>query len=261
VIDDIPKLLLALILALVGLLALWGALDQRSPRAALVRRAWRTPRLRRGVAVAVVLLALVVIAEDVLEAEHDEWVLRLDALIIGALAGSPAGLRRAAGLVSHVTGEGLVVVVAGALATLLLRRRRRDALILGAAALGAWGASGLFKVLFLVPRPRAHDMLRIAASYGFPSGHALVTLVTLGTLAWLLPGHGSRRRSLFMLAAWALAVGAGLSRVILAAHWPSDVVAGLGIGALWLVMLPAIVGDPQCRARDAALAAMAAPPR
>jgi len=44
-----------------------------------------------------------------------------------------------------------------------------------------------------------------------------------------------------MLAAWTLAFGAGISRVILYAHWPSDVVAGLALGTLWLVLLPAIV--------------------
>jgi undecaprenyl-diphosphatase len=243
VIDDLPKLWLACTLAVLALLALWLALDHRSSGAARVRRAWRTRAFRRAAALVVLVLAVVVIAEDVLEAEHEEWVLRLDAQIIAALAESPAALRGTAALVSRLTGEGLVVALIAAIAALGLGRRRRDAMVLAAAALGAWGASGLFKVLFLVPRPRAHDMLRITASYGFPSGHALVTLVAFGTLAWLLAKRGSRRRIVLMVLAWTLAVSAGCARVILYAHWPSDVAASLALGALWLVVLPAFVGE------------------
>lgn len=240
-IDDAPKLLLVCALAALSVLALWPALDRRSSAAATLRCAWQAPAFRRAAMLAVVVLAFLVIAEDVLEAEHEEWVLRLDAEIIASLAEPPAALRHAAAWVSHLTGEGLAVGLVAAIAMLALARRRRDAAVLAAAALGAWAVSGLCKALFLVPRPRAQDMLRITASYGFPSGHALVTLVAVGTLATLLAKPGSRRHLVLMLAAWTLAFGAGISRVILYAHWPSDVVAGLALGTLWLVLLPAIV--------------------
>ena len=240
-IDDAPKLLLACALAALGVLALWPALDRRSSAAARLRRAWQAPAFRRAAMLAVVVLALVAIAEDVLEGEHEEWVLRLDAQIIASLAEPPAALRHAAAWVSRLTGEGLAVGLVAAIAILGLAHRRRDAVVLAVTALGAWAVSGVFKVLCLVPRPRAQDMLRITASYGFPSGHALVTLVAVGTLAALLAKPGSGRRLVLMLAAWTLAFGAGISRVILYAHWPSDVAASLALGALWLVLLPAIV--------------------
>jgi membrane-associated phospholipid phosphatase len=64
-----------------------------------------------------------------------------------------------------------------------------------------------------------------------------------------------------MLVAWTLAVSAGSSRVILYAHWPSDVAASLALGALWLVMLPALVGEPRWPSADATLHVAPAPPR
>ena len=248
-IDDTPKLVLAAAMATLVLLALWPVLDRRSAPAACLRVAWRAPAFRRGVIALVVILTIGVIAEDVLEAEHDEWILQVDARIITAVAAPPPALRHAAAVVSRLTGEGLVVLLAAAIPALLLRRRGRDALLLASAAAGAWGASGLFKVLLLVPRPRAHDLLRVTASYGFPSGHALVTLVTVGTLAWLLRPRHRPARVLIMLTAWMIGLAAGASRVVLSAHWPSDVVAALALGALWLVVLPAVTAEPRWRSR------------
>jgi membrane-associated phospholipid phosphatase len=260
VIDDIPKLFLALALAVVGFCTLWSMLDTWSAAAARVRSAWRRPALRRVVAGSLVILALTVIAEDVLEAEHDEWVLRLDTIVVRALVDPPVALRRAAVVMSHITGEGLVLVVTGVVVALVLGHRRRDAVILGAAAVGAWAASGLFKVLLLVPRPRAGDVLHLGASYGFPSGHALVTLVTLGTLAWLFARRRGWRHSALLVASWIIAICAGASRVVLAAHWPSDVAAGLGVGALWLIVLPVVVREPRAPSPAGVLAPVTPPP-
>jgi membrane-associated phospholipid phosphatase len=49
--------------------------------------------------------------------------------------------------------------------------------------------------------------------------------------------------------------------VILNAHWPSDVVAALALGTLWLVMLPAIVGEPRRPPENAVLGAVTTTPR
>lgn len=246
-IDDLPKLVVAIALATLTLLAVWPALDHRSAPAAWLRGAWRSAAFRRGVAVAVLVLILAAIVEDVVEAERDEWILQLDARVIAAATTPRPGLRQAAALVSRLTGEGLVAVVVFAVPALLLRRRRRDATILAATAAGAWAAAGLCKVLFLVPRPRAHDVLRVTASYGFPSGHTLVTLVICGTFVWLLAPRQGRARPWLMLGVWMVGVGAGASRIVLNAHWPSDVAAALALGALWLLLLPAIAGERQLR--------------
>jgi len=66
--------------------------------------------------------------------------------------------------------------------------------------------------------------------YSFPSGHAVAAAaIAIGLVIVLVPA-GPRRRNLEMLAA-AFAVAMGLSRVYLRAHWISDVVAGVALGA------------------------------
>jgi undecaprenyl-diphosphatase len=243
VIDDVPKFALAAALATIALLALWPLLDRRSPYAARLRRRWRARGFRRGLLMIAVLLTLVVITEDVVEVERDEFILKADERIVTAFAEPPARVRHAAAVVSHLTGEGLAGVLVATVGILLVRRRGRDATILTTTAIGAWAASGLVKAVLLVPRPRAHDMLRVTASYGFPSGHVLVTLVTCGTLVWLLRPRRRGVRALLMLGVWIVAISAGASRVILNAHWPSDVAAALALGALWLLALPAVAGE------------------
>jgi undecaprenyl-diphosphatase len=58
----------------------------------------------------------------------------------------------------------------------------------------------------------------------FPSGHAL-HMGALASAAGALPA-GPRR------AIRALAVGLSLTRIVVLAHWASDVVAGFGLGAI-----------------------------
>src|SRR5204863_8998106 len=58
----------------------------------------------------------------------------------------------------------------------------------------------------------------------FPSGHAL----HMGALASAAAALPRKPRQ----AAWALAAGLSLTRIIVLAHWASDVIAGFALGAL-----------------------------
>jgi membrane-associated phospholipid phosphatase len=58
----------------------------------------------------------------------------------------------------------------------------------------------------------------------FPSGHA-VHIGALSSAASILP---ARQRN----AVWALGLGLVLTRIVLLAHWTSDVAAGLGVGVV-----------------------------
>lgn len=70
----------------------------------------------------------------------------------------------------------------------------------------------------------------------FPSGHALVSLVFFGMIAFLLTRKTSRGR--LRTATWILAglgiASISLSRLYLSAHWATDVIGGLVIGGIWL---------------------------
>lgn len=68
----------------------------------------------------------------------------------------------------------------------------------------------------------------------FPSGHA-VHIGALASAASILP---ARQRN----AAWGLGLGLVLTRIVLLAHWSSDVIVGLGVGALAERMLRRFTG-------------------
>jgi PAP2 superfamily protein len=68
----------------------------------------------------------------------------------------------------------------------------------------------------------------------FPSGHAM-HVGALASAATVLP---PTKRNL----GWALGAGLALSRVVLLAHWASDVVAGLALGALAERLLRPLAG-------------------
>lgn len=118
---------------------------------------------------------------------------------------------------------GLLAVV-----VLVLRHRGGDALWLFATvAIGRLGVEGL-KLLIMRPRPPVIDRLELVQSWSFPSSHSAGTMMTCLALAILVGGRPAR---IFALLA---ALIIGWSRVALAVHWPGDVLAGWGIGLLWL---------------------------
>ena len=77
----------------------------------------------------------------------------------------------------------------------------------------------------LVGRARPFD-----ASYGFPSGHATAASAFFGALIYLAQALPPRLRLAVRTLAAVAIVLVGLSRVILRAHWPSDVVGGIALG-------------------------------
>ncbi len=87
---------------------------------------------------------------------------------------------------------------------------------------------GPIKALYARPRPPLP--LVETTGYSFPSGHAVAGAAIAISLVVVLVPAGPRRRNLEMIAA-AFAVIMGLSRVYLRAHWLSDVVAGVALGA------------------------------
>ena len=72
----------------------------------------------------------------------------------------------------------------------------------------------------------------------FPSGHA-VHIGALASAATLLP---PARRN----AVWAVGGGLVFTRIVLLAHWTSDVVAGLAVGALTERLLRFVTGYGRC---------------
>lgn len=92
------------------------------------------------------------------------------------------------------------------------------------------------------PRPVWPDPVDSAHYAAFPSGHAMTATVVCGLLLWLLHRLGAGRilwRTAVAVAAVCV-LGAGLTRVWLGVHWPSDVLGGWLLGGL-VVALAALV--------------------
>ncbi len=153
-------------------------------------------------------------------------------------------------------GDGVVLAAATAamVAALLIHREYR---IAGAAA-AAVLATAVF-VPFLkefLQRARPQLLYEGADAFSFPSGHASMSMAVLGVAAVLISHRMRQRYRLTIYAAAAtVAVLIAFSRIYLAAHWPSDVVAGLLFGAAVVSAFALVVHRRALRIRAAALGA------
>lgn len=89
--------------------------------------------------------------------------------------------------------------------------------------LAAPAAEGLTKIVVGRPRPEQLSM-------GFPSGHATAAAAYFGAIFYLAQALPPRPRILVRTGAVLTIALVALARVILRAHWPSDTIAGIGLG-------------------------------
>lgn len=150
----------------------------------------------------------------------------------------------ALGRLLDVVGGGLVatVVAIGAVVVLLVTRHRHEALFLAVCATGGLVINELVKAA--VDRPRATDPppLWTEESASFASGHAMAAVYIYGALAlvlWLLAWRHAWARVLVVVLL-VLVVLLPLSRLWSGVHYPSDVVAGLLLGAAWVCVAAAL---------------------
>lgn len=118
---------------------------------------------------------------------------------------------------------------------LLATRRRAAAALVFVSVLGGILLPSLLKAGFDRPRPDVALHLATVYSASFPSGHTTAATATYLTLGALLARVQPRRRlKLYLLSvAILLVLLIGVSRVYLGVHWPTDVLAGWGVGAAW----------------------------
>jgi undecaprenyl-diphosphatase len=118
-----------------------------------------------------------------------------------------------------------------------LWRRRWMRLGVWIAALGGGEALNfLLKLWFARPRPQFADPIAVSLYYSFPSGHAMMSLIAYGLLAYFLfIGLPRAWMRVPVAAASILLVGLiGFSRLYLGVHYFSDILAGFAVGGLWL---------------------------
>lgn len=153
----------------------------------------------------------------------------------GAISAFIQGLRTpwgdAALTIVTMLGDGVTITVMAvtAIAWLLLHRawHRAGGVAIAIAVTAAFVP--LVKGRLQIARPT--DLYSGADAFSFPSGHASFSAVLYGILAWLVARGLPGRWQLVPLSVAAALIGlVCASRVYLAAHWPSDVAAGLTFG-------------------------------
>ena len=131
---------------------------------------------------------------------------------------------------------GLAAIVAVVAAVLLVRKERASAIFLAVTAVAGSLLNTGLKMIFARARPDLASALAVAASYSFPSGHAMNSFINFGALAYIALRQpwpwGAKSAALAM--ALTLVVLIGVSRVYLGVHWASDIAAGWSAGTVWV---------------------------
>ena len=216
--------------------------------AAFARRALRIARTEIAAVSALFIVALgvmtfVELADDMTEADgraFDQGV--LDALRPGAMADpwGPPWLETAAMDLTALGGTAVLSLFAAiVILFLILQRKRLSALLLGSGLIGGVALSEGLKALF--GRDRPPEALRAVEtmSASFPSGHSLLSAVFYLSIGVMLTrAFPERRFKAYVIGvAVLLTLLVGLTRVYLAAHWATDVLAGWSVGAAWAMAL------------------------
>lgn len=180
------------------------------------------------------------LADEVTEGETGE-VDRTLILMLRAPgdASDPLGPRWFEEMMRDVTALGgftfLTLFVVIAVAALAFYRERRQAFVLGVSIGLAAAANDVLKLLFDRARPDLVSHGSFVYTHSFPSGHSMLSAATFLTTAAILSSFQTRRRAKAFIfgVAVLLTVSVGVSRVYLGVHWPTDVLAGWTLGAMW----------------------------
>ncbi len=147
--------------------------------------------------------------------------------------------------VSHLGATLTILALAGLVPVALYRSGyRQQAVPAGLGILTGLLLNPLLKMYIARPRPSLEALARLPSSFAFPSGHTVGATVGYGMVAVVLVllhkrGHLRGRPYLVPILVpllFLLILAIGLTRIYLAVHWPSDVLAGWCFGAMVLCL-------------------------
>lgn len=209
---------------------------------------WQARRSERTIllvffAVCAVVAAFLKFASEVAEGD----TLQFDRVIMLSLRdplnhGVPVGPAWLKIFMLNITSLGsapiLITIILIVIGYLLIRGKTdRAAVTLVAVTTGYTLSFGL-KSVFARPRPDVVTHLVDVTSASFPSGHAMNSAVVYLTLAVMLAQAEKEggARIYVLCCGILLTVLVGVSRVFLGVHWPTDVIAGWAVGAVWALI-------------------------
>jgi membrane-associated phospholipid phosphatase len=83
-------------------------------------------------------------------------------------------------------------------------------------------------------------------AFGFPSGHAAAAAAYFGAVIYAATDLPPTARRIVRVAAALMILLVGLARILLNAHWPSDVLAGIALGVACAIAA-ALISEPTPR--------------
>jgi undecaprenyl-diphosphatase len=182
--------------------------------------------------------------------QFDRWVLGL----LGSPKGSwTARLADAVTTLGDATPLLTILILAGVLVPVRWGGGWRLLALPSAAAVVAFSTSSVIKQLTARARPPSLHWASTAQGFAFPSGHATTATAGYLVLAVLISSlmPTARRRRAVRGAGIAVAFLVGASRIVLAVHWPTDVIAGWALGtavaAATLALAPLPTGSGPSR--------------
>ena len=185
--------------------------------------------------------AFLIIASEVSEGE----TLTLDRKLLLAMRGpglTPVGSPQIQEIMRDCTALGgitvLTLLTLGTAGFLLLTGKGHMALFVCCSVASGMLAGLALKGFYQRPRPSLIPHEAALFTTSFPSGHSMMSALTYLTLGALLArSYGGRSLKAYFLCLAVLLSGlTGVSRVYLAVHWPTDVLAGWTAGASWAAL-------------------------
>lgn len=126
-------------------------------------------------------------------------------------------------------------LVLAALIYVVLKRWWRDLRLLVMSTAGILMLVDLvLKPLF--DRPRPPEKLLVVDGRSFPSGHAAGAIAFYGAMVVILASHHPQLRRPLLIGAGLWIGLVWLSTLYARAHWPTDLLAGGGVGLAWLTL-------------------------
>lgn len=214
----------------------------RAPLAPMTTTAFGL-RLAVGVVIAMAALWLFVeVADNVIDQDK---LSSFDAQVLLLLSPWRTTLGLTIASVVSRFGTTIVMTVLAAAEMLALHRRNWRAVTVGWVLVMGGGklVEAMLKHTFHRTRPIGALQRLSDPSYSYPSGHAMGAMIGYGLLAYLVLRRVRRpaARAAVTTGAALIILAIGLSRLVLAVHYFTDVVGGYAAGAVWLALSLAAV--------------------
>ena len=181
------------------------------------------------------------LADEILENERHALDEKLLLLLRSADPADPIGPAWLEHAMRDITALGgytvIILITIAAIGYLAILRQWPSIALVVASLAGGVSINNVLKYWFDRPRPDLVAHLVDVHTLSFPSGHAMLSAVAYLTLGALIAQVQPRRR----LKLYVLGIGIvltlliGSSRVYLGVHWPTDVLAGWCLGAVWAI--------------------------